>query len=72
MELRSYIATLYHSYAEIDLKHLYETPKDPTLGEVALPCFQLSKRLGKSPAEIARDIATVFIPTAGVAHITAL
>ncbi len=34
-----------------------EVPSDPFLGDFAFPCFQLAKKLKKSPADIAKDIA---------------
>ena len=33
-----------------------ETPPDPKMGDLALPCFQFSKKLKKSPHQIARDL----------------
>ena len=35
---------------------MIEVPPDPSLGDLALPCFHLSKSLRKSPAEIATDL----------------
>lgn len=34
-----------------------EVPKDTGMGEFAFPCFVLSKKLKKSPADIAKDLA---------------
>ncbi|MGM5487912.1 MAG: arginine--tRNA ligase [Nanobdellota archaeon] len=34
-----------------------EQPPDPALGDFALPCFQLAKKLKKKPAQIAEDLA---------------
>ena len=37
---------------------LLEVPPDAKLGDVALPCFTLSKELKKAPNQIAEDLAT--------------
>jgi arginyl-tRNA synthetase len=34
-----------------------EYPSDATMGDVALPCFQLAKELRKSPQQIASELA---------------
>lgn len=34
-----------------------EPPRDPRMGDLALPCFALAKRLGRNPAEIAAAAA---------------
>lgn len=36
---------------------LVTTPPDQTLGDYALPCFVLAQKLGRSPQEIARQLA---------------
>ncbi len=41
--------------ASIDL---IEVPKDPSMGDFALPCFILAKQFKKNPVEIAKDIAS--------------
>ena len=33
-----------------------ETPPDPKMGDLALPCFQFAKKLKKAPHQIARDL----------------
>jgi arginyl-tRNA synthetase len=40
---------------EADLR--LEQPRDPSLGDVAFPCFQLAKALKKAPPAIAADLA---------------
>jgi arginyl-tRNA synthetase len=43
---------------ETELKEIsLEIPPDPSLGDYAFPCFQLSKDLKKNPIEIAMDLA---------------
>ena len=41
-----------------ELKSLVEVPKDPKMGDYALPCFTLAKKLKKNPADIAKDISS--------------
>lgn len=41
-----------------DIEALIERPKDAGHGDYAFPCFVLSKKLRKSPAEIAKEIAS--------------
>lgn len=41
-----------------NLEELIEVPKNPDMGDYALPCFSLAKELKKSPQEIAKDIAS--------------
>lgn len=36
---------------------LLEIPPNPSMGDFALPCFQLAKKFKKSPVEIAKDLA---------------
>ena len=40
-----------------EIEKLIETPKDPTLGDFAFPCFVLAKTMKKNPVEIAKDLA---------------
>ena len=40
-----------------DISAMLEYPPDPKMGDVALPCFKLSKTLRTSPVKIASDIA---------------
>lgn len=40
-----------------------EEPPNPKMGDYAFPCFSLSKKLKKSPNEIAKDLASKFKPT---------
>ncbi|MCI3919190.1 arginine--tRNA ligase [Paenibacillus sp. TRM 82003] len=40
-----------------DIEPWIEYPPNPELGDLALPCFQLAKRLRQSPQRIANDIA---------------
>lgn len=38
------------------IEELIETPKDPTHGDYAFPCFILSKTMKKSPVQIAKEL----------------
>ena len=40
-----------------DILSMFEYPPDPALGDLALPCFKLSKSLRRSPMQIADAIA---------------
>ena len=42
----------------LDLKALLERPPNVKQGDIAFPCFRLSKSMGKSPAEISQALAT--------------
>ncbi len=42
---------------EGDILRSLESPKDPSLGDLALPCFSLAKSLKKNPAQITQDLA---------------
>lgn len=39
-----------------------ETPRDTKLGDLAFPCFELAKGMGKNPAEIATELAAKIGP----------
>ena len=43
-----------------DLASMLEYPPDSTMGDIALPCFKLSKSLRRSPVQIASMIAESF------------
>ena len=51
------LAGIVKEKANIDVISMFEKPKDPKMGDVALPCFRLAKELHKSPIEIAKDMA---------------
>ncbi|MCD6399046.1 MAG: arginine--tRNA ligase [Candidatus Aenigmarchaeota archaeon] len=43
---------------EIDVNDVtIEEPPDPSLGDLAFPCFSLAKELKKSPSEVSKEIA---------------
>jgi arginyl-tRNA synthetase len=52
--------TLSQYLPQLDVKQIYEMleyPPDPHMGDIALPCFKLSKILRKSPIEISEELA---------------
>ena len=55
--------------AEVKEDITLETPPDPEFGDIAFPCFQLSKTLKKNPAEIAKDLAKKLKPTEDIEKI---
>ena len=42
---------------ETDILNLLEYPPDPAMGDIALPCFKLSRTLRRSPVQIANALA---------------
>ena len=42
---------------ETDILNLLESPPDPAMGDIALPCFKLSRILRRSPVQIANALA---------------
>lgn len=51
---------------EATLHSWLETPKDPEMGDICLPCFRLSKTLRSSPSAIARQLQEALPPIPGV------
>ncbi|MEM4336883.1 MAG: arginine--tRNA ligase, partial [Candidatus Woesearchaeota archaeon] len=49
-----------------------EMPKDPKLGDFALPCFNFAKQLKKNPNKIAEEIASAASPTDLISKIEAI
>jgi len=43
---------------EAAIRELLTAPPDPSLGDIAFPCFTLAKQLRQSPAAIAQELAT--------------
>ena len=54
------------------MSELLEVPDDRSMGDVALPCFQLAKALRKAPQQIATDIAEQLSPTDQIERIEAV
>ena len=49
-----------------ELLGLLETPKNPSMGDIAFPCFKLSKVLRKAPAAIAGELKEKLVLPAGI------
>jgi arginyl-tRNA synthetase len=45
-----------------------QSPPDPTMGDVAFPCFGLAEKLKRNPKEIAIEIAAKIGPKGSIAH----
>ena len=50
---------------------MLEIPPQPGMGDYAFPCFTLAKEFKKSPAEIAKEIASKLTPNDIVVEIRA-
>ncbi len=48
---------------------LIEAPKDPKLGDYAVPCFTLAKKYKKSPAEVAKSLKEKLKPSKSIEKI---
>ena len=46
-----------HGLSAAEIAALLEYPPDPTMGDLAFPCFRLSKVLRRAPAQIAQTLA---------------
>jgi arginyl-tRNA synthetase len=74
MEIKEKIAKSVAQAADIksaEILDLLETPPDPKMGDVALPCFRLAKTLRKAPPLIAQEIMDKLTPPAGVSSMQA-
>ena len=49
-----------------ELEGLLETPKNPSMGDLAFPCFKLAKVLRKAPAAISAELKEKLILPAGI------
>ncbi len=61
MDFKEEIVNLFAPFIAIE-KDLIETPANPELGDLAVPCFKFAKQLHKSPAQIAQDLVEQFPP----------
>lgn len=52
----THIWSVLDTLTGLSVAHLLESPKDPSHGDIAFPCFTLAKELGKSPVQIAQDL----------------
>ena len=58
----AHIGSVLDALTGLSVGHLLESPKDPSHGDIAFPCFTLAKELGKSPVQIAQDIVANIKP----------
>ena len=56
--------------AESEVLDLLEYPTDTSMGDIALPCFKLSKILRRSPIQIAAALAEAFSAEGSIRTIT--
>ncbi len=56
LQLAEQISLLLGNMETHDIMQLMETPPDPNLGDLSLPCFRLSKQLRKAPQQIASEL----------------
>ncbi|MGB8953839.1 MAG: arginine--tRNA ligase, partial [Tumebacillaceae bacterium] len=71
MTYKKLVASYIAQTAEMeqsDALRLLETPKDPKMGDIAFPCFQLAKTLRKAPPIIAKEIAEKLEPALKAAN----
>jgi len=72
MELKQEVANLLTKVLplkEAEILSLLEIPKDTNLGDLSLPCFQLSKVLKKDPKVIAQDLKNKLKPSKTIKEI---
>ncbi|TCP58251.1 arginyl-tRNA synthetase [Tumebacillus sp. BK434] len=65
MPYKHKIAEQLATIVQLDLEtvtKMLETPKDPKMGDLAFPCFQLAKTLRKAPPVIAAEVAEQLTP----------
>lgn len=55
-----------------DIEKLIELPPDSQMGDLAFPCFSLSKQLKKSPAIIANELSQIKITVSFIKEIRAI
>ncbi len=74
MEPKSAVASLLSKATSLSknrIAELLETPPDSKMGDLAFPCFTLSKIMKKAPNQIAEELASQLKPSGAIAKITA-
>ena len=56
-QICKYLSEIVPDVSAEELEGLIEIPPEEKLGDYALPCFVLAKRMHKNPAMIAEDLA---------------
>jgi arginyl-tRNA synthetase len=70
-KFRNLIINLLSPVVEIELKTTdLETPPDRNRGDLAFPCFRLSKKLGKAPPVIAQELVAKIAPLINPREVT--
>ena len=59
--LSDYLAGKLEGISSDDIMFMFEYPPEPKMGDLAFPCFKLSKVLRKSPVQIAQMLAADFL-----------
>lgn len=49
----------------------FSVPPKPEMGDMAVPCFDIAKKEGKNPAEVAQDVASQLTPSGLVDNVKA-
>ena len=60
-DVKTEVAALLASKVPVEQQKMYdmlEIPPNPEMGDLALPCFKLSRILKKPPVQIAQDLAS--------------
>ena len=52
-----YLTSVVTGVSEEELFKLVEVPPEESMGDLALPCFVMAKRLRKNPMQIASELA---------------
>ena len=61
--------------SQLDIEQIYENleyPPNAEMGDVALPCFKLSRILRKSPNHIAQELASSITPSQFIEKVEAV
>ena len=58
--LSDYLASKVEGFTSDEIMLMFEYPPEPKMGDLAFPCFRLSKVLRKSPVQIAQMLAADF------------
>ncbi|MFH1637714.1 MAG: arginine--tRNA ligase [Candidatus Woesearchaeota archaeon] len=72
MAFRNDVIRLLKKDFDVDVDSLLEIPPSPEMGDLAFPCFALSKVMKKAPPAIASELASKLKPEGIIAEIKAL
>src|SRR5690554_7584913 len=57
IEVAKSLGQILKDLSQEQIYEMLELPPNPDMGDLALPCFKLSRILRKSPVQIAQDLA---------------